>query len=279
MSFLALPAEIRRLIYREFLLDNAPAQHIGTLGGASYARFPCKSVPDHVFLQDVSRSCGDISFGDYVEVLRYSAWRNGHLACDPVAISSQGERLPSPVPLFLTCRQVYMEASVYVYNTPLMLHDWDTTKSLLGRAGGAFPIGLTSIQIIELLPLGDFPVGRDIIYTLACLDLSSTTIRILGPLNKTVVRLLHVAMATSLWHKAVALEIVEPVVTEVKTWQPANGCPVTRRPDASWLTAFHRYLYKRGGISFTRDVLDELSSYDVLEKVAGELGIDLGENT
>ncbi|KAK8022670.1 hypothetical protein PG993_013437 [Apiospora rasikravindrae] len=280
MSFLTLPTEIRNLIYHDFLLDSAAAQHVAFDGRTNhYARLPCQSIPDHVFLQDLSRICGDKGWGDSLGSLRTSAWRNGHLACEPRTVVHSGERLPSPTPLFLTCRQVYREAATYIYNTPLMFHDWDTFKSFLSRTEGrAIPARLTSVHIVEQLSRGDFPVGRDFIYTLACLDLSSTTIRILGPLGSYVGSLLYEAMARALWHKAVAIEIFDPRATEVETARPANGCPVVRRPDAAWVLAFNRYLSKSGGVPKTRDVLGELSSYAVLEKVAGELGLSISDD-
>ncbi|KAK8091611.1 hypothetical protein PG997_001972 [Apiospora hydei] len=279
MSFLTLPAEIRSLIYHEFLLETAAAQHVAFDGRThNYARFPCQSVPDHVFLQDLSRSCGNQGWGDSVGRLSTSAWRNGHLACKPGTVSHSGERLPSPTPLFLTCRQVYREAAIYIYNTPLLFHDWDTFKAFLGRTeGAAIPPRLTSVQIVEQLCRGDFPAGRDFVYTLACLDLSSTTIRILGPVN--VGWLLYQAMARALWHKSAGIEILDPRATEVATGRPANGCPVTRRPDVAWVMVFYRYLRTRGGVLKTRDVLEELSSYEMLVKVAGELGLSISDDT
>lgn len=279
LSFLTLPPEIRSLIYHDFLVENAAAQHVASVdrGRADQlARFPCKTVPDHVFLQDRSRRCGDQGWGDYLLKLSHNPWRNGHLACEPGMAGHSGQRLPSPTSLFLTCRQVYREAATYVYNTPLMFHDWNEFKCFLSRTeGGAIPPRLTSVQIVEQLPHGDFPVGRDFIFTLACLDLSSTTIRILGP--SAVTWLIHEAMARTLWHKAVAIEILDPRATEVETARPANGCPVTRRPDAAWLVAFYRYWWKRGGIRNTH-VVNELNSYAALVKAAGEFGISIGDD-
>ncbi|KAK7994480.1 hypothetical protein PG991_016068 [Apiospora marii] len=280
MSFLSLPPEIRSLIYHDFLVDNASAQHVAsTHNGRSghWARFPCKSVPDHIFLQEWSQRCGDQGWGDYLGRLRYSPWRNGHLACEPGVAGHSGEILPSPTSLFLTCRQVYREAATYVYNTPLMFHDWDDFKVFLGRTeGGAIPPRLTSVQIVEQLDRGDFPAGRDFVYTLACLDLSSTTIRILGPVN--VMTLLYQAMARTLWHKAVGIEVLDPRTTEVATAHPANGCPITKRPDAAWATVFYRLLSKRGGVRSTYQVLDELNSYGALVKVTGELGLSISDD-
>ncbi|KAK7937345.1 uncharacterized protein PG986_014213 [Apiospora aurea] len=278
MSFLILPAEIRSLIYHEFLLDNVAAQHVAFDGRTNnYARFPCQSVPDHVFLQDLSRSCGNQGWGDSLGRLRTSAWRNGHLACEPGTVLHSGERLPSPTALFLTCHQVHREAATYIYNTPLLFHDWDTFKAFLGRTeGAAIPARLTSVQIVEQLRQGDFPAGRDFVYTLACLNLSSTTIRILGPVN--VGWLLYHVMARALWHKSAGIEILDLRATEVATGRPPNGCPVTRRPEVAWVRVFYRYLSKRGGILKTREVLEELSSYEVLVKVAGELELSISDD-
>lgn len=179
--------------------------------------------------------------------------------------------------LFLTCRQIYREAATYIYNTPLMFHDWSDFKSLLSRTEGrAIPPRLTSVHIVEQLVHGDLPAGRDFVYTLACLDLSSTTISILGPVG--IAWLLHVAMARALWHKAVAIEILDPRATQVETTRPANGCPVTRRPEAAWLIAFYRYLWKRGGVSKTYEVLNELNSYTALARVAGDLGLSISDS-
>ncbi|KAK8121733.1 hypothetical protein PG984_010403 [Apiospora sp. TS-2023a] len=273
--------EIRSYIYHDFLLNNAAAQHVASADSGradQWARFPCEAVPDHVFLQDRSRRYGDQGWGEDLQRLRSSPWRNGHLACQPGVAGYSGERLPSPVPMFLTCRQVYREAATYVYNTPLMFHTWNEFKAFLARTEGrAIPPRLTSVQIVEQLPRGgDFPVGRDFIYTLACLDLSTTTIRILGPV--CVTNLLREVMSRALWHKAVAIEIVDPLATEVVTTRPANGCPVTRRPDVAWATAFYRYWCKRGAYRNTEAVLNELSSYAALARVAGELGLNISDS-
>ncbi|KAK7957337.1 uncharacterized protein PG986_006559 [Apiospora aurea] len=143
-SFLALPAEIRGMIYRPFLVGDAPAQHVvasGDFWGRKYNRFPCASISDHDFLQNLSRWCGKGGWGNYLTIMRFSMWRNGHLGCEPGTLFHRAKRLPSPTPLFLTCRQIYREAAVYVYDTPLIFHTWDAFRAFLARTRGVIPAG------------------------------------------------------------------------------------------------------------------------------------------
>ncbi|KAK6851417.1 hypothetical protein PG995_012539 [Apiospora arundinis] len=111
MQFLSLPPEIRSLIYHQFLTENTQAQH------------------------DLSNSYGENGWGNYLAVKRFSSWRDGHLACEPNTLCNDGERLPSPTALFLTCRQIYQEAAVYLY-TPLIFQSKETFEAFLGHTRG-----------------------------------------------------------------------------------------------------------------------------------------------
>ncbi|KAK7981344.1 hypothetical protein PG988_003582 [Apiospora saccharicola] len=96
MPFMTLPAEIRGLIYHAFLTNNATCQHVIPSSGGffgQYDRFPCQGVPDHEFLQNLSRCCGGRGWGDYLDTIRFTEWRGGHLGCEPGTLFHHCEEL------------------------------------------------------------------------------------------------------------------------------------------------------------------------------------------
>ncbi|KAH9886575.1 hypothetical protein F4778DRAFT_472682 [Xylariomycetidae sp. FL2044] len=119
----SLPVEIRDLIYRAVLLDGGESQHVkipaeayGQELAPKCVRIPCISVPDSDYLY---------TFEDDSE-FRYrlwgcqTLWRHGHLACAHALRAELQSKpaqnpLPSPVPLFRTCRRVYAEACPLFY--------------------------------------------------------------------------------------------------------------------------------------------------------------------
>ncbi|KAK7928340.1 hypothetical protein PG985_005338 [Apiospora marii] len=201
MSFMTLPAELRGLIYHAFLTDNAPCQHVIPVSGgiyAHYARFPCQAIPDHEFLQNLSRCCGLSGWGDYLETMRFSEWRGGHLACEPGTLFHRSERLPSPLPLFLTCRQVYREAAVYLHGAPLIINTTDAFAAFTGPKGWDTSLSVATVQLV-VDPVrrrdGGYGVDREFVRRLVRLDLSSVRLTTLGPVDADRARWLLQALS------------------------------------------------------------------------------------
>ncbi|KAK8011662.1 hypothetical protein PG990_010627 [Apiospora arundinis] len=275
MQFLSLPPEIRSLIYHQFLTENTQAQHVSLLWKGFYARYPCRPLPDDSFLQDLSNSYGENGWGNYLAVKRFSSWRDGHLACEPNTLCNDGERLPSPTALFLTCRQIYQEAAVYLY-TPLIFQSKETFEACLGHTRGTIPAGLTSVTLIEskMIPWFKFnKAARRFSRRLARLgssDLSRISIKAMRSHPLFAAGLLAKAMDVSTRGccREKNVEIVSASAGKAKTMKFGEGHEFTIRPDATWMRVLHR-LESSG----RKDLLDQLVSYDMLMAFAEDLGL------
>ncbi|KAK8127194.1 hypothetical protein PG984_008302 [Apiospora sp. TS-2023a] len=279
MPFMTLPAEIKGLIYHAFLTNNATSQHVipssgGFLG--QYDRFPCQGVPDHEFLQNLSRCCGGRGWGDYLDTIRSSEWRGGHLPCEPGTLFHRCERLPSPIPLFLTCRQVYEEAAVYLRKAPLIICTADAFNAFVQRPGWDNPARVAPIQLV-LDPVrrreGGFEIEREFVQRIVRVDLSSARLRILGPVDAAKARwLLERLSRGNRWSERSieTIELVSPNATAVATVRMESGSQVTIRPDVSWARVLH--LLEERGEEYRKGLL---TSYDMLSRVAEDLGLDI----
>lgn len=285
MSFMTLPAEIRGLIYHAFLTNYATCQHVIPRSRGiyiNYDRFPCQGIPDHEFLQNLSRRCGPRGWGDYLDTMRFSEWRGGHLGCEPGALFHRREKLPSPIPLFLACRQVNKEAAVYLRNASLVICTADAFAAFNGRAGWDTLATMPPLQLV-VDPVrrqereGGYAIERDFVQRLRRLDLSSVRLMLLGPVEADKARyLLQTLSRGQQWFegrgkgKRSSIELVSPTATKVAAVRLGNGCQVTVRPDVAWARVLH-LLEERG----EEERKESLTSYDVLARVAGDLGLDI----
>ncbi|KAK8079415.1 hypothetical protein PG997_007233 [Apiospora hydei] len=205
--------------------------------------------------------------------MRFSVWRNGHLGCEPGTLFHRAKRLPSPTPLFLTCRQVYREAAVYVYDTPLIFHAWDAFRAFLARTRGVIPAGVASVQLVDSMPDGTFLGEREFLSCLQKLDLSSVGLRALGPVSSDQAQLLARAMWMGHLSRAKTVELFSPAAGHVGTVR-FNGCPVTLRPDAAWARVL--YLLEHDGED---EQIGELNSYAALVQAAEPLGLSIADSS
>lgn len=282
MSFMTLPAEIRGLVYHAFLTNNASCQHVIPVprGLNGYDRFPCQAIPDHAFLRNLSKRCGRSGWGDYLETMRFSEWRGGHLACEPGTLFHRSERLPSALPLFLTCRQVYHEAAAYLHGAPLVICTEGAFEAFVGRTVTRTPRRVEAAQLgveVQLVvdPIrrrdGGFGIDREFVRRLARLDLSSVRLTILGPVDADRARWLLQTLSRGEWSEGKgSIELVSPTATRVAAVRLGNGCQATVRPDVTWARVVHM-LEERGDGEFR----GSLTSYDMLVRVAGDLGLDI----
>ncbi|KAK8059101.1 hypothetical protein PG996_009031 [Apiospora saccharicola] len=272
MPFMTLPAEIRGLIYHAFLTNNATCQHVIPSSGGffgQYDRFPCQGVPDHEFLQNLSRCCGGRGWGDYLDTIRFTEWRGGHLGCEPGTLFHHCEELPPPF-------RFYEAAAVYLRDAPLIICTADEFNAFVQRPGWDNRARAAPMQLM-LDPIrrreGGFAIEREFLYRLVRVDLSSARLRILGPVDAAESRwLLERLSRGNRWSERCigAIELVSPTPTKVATVRMESGSHVTIRPDVAWARVLH--LLEERGEEYRKNLLN---SYAMLSTVAEDLGLDI----
>ncbi|KAK8092436.1 uncharacterized protein PG998_014921 [Apiospora kogelbergensis] len=284
MSFklMALPPEIRDLLYRQ-IFTNAKAQHVVLLPGGEYARYPCNPLSDDDFLQSSSDYYGESKWADYLNnTLRNSPWRDGHLGCDPGSFIHSGERLPSPTPLLLACRQIYQEAAVHVYK-PLIFYDMDAFDAFLNRTQKSIPAGLKPVQLtVVSSPSREWFIPRELflieadafecrLSTLDPSDLSGIRIRLIGTdCTDSEATFQAPMIGRRICSRVDRREMIVSSISDtgwlLQSWLAKRGCQICVYQDVTWMHVL--YVLSHEGRD---DTLRQLNSYARLMEVAGDL--------